>query len=539
LAPENLNIAAFPSGTSTMYKYLSDNLRTNISILSLSITITFALFLLESHQGFSLLDEGYLWYGAQRVMVGEVPMRDFMSYDIGRYYWSAAFMSLLGDNGIVALRVAIAVFQAIALFITLSLLTGLPAKQNRYFLLLAAITLVAWMAPQYRLFDISLPIILVGTLSFLIDKPSSRRYFLTGLIVGLVAVFGRNHGIYGVAGSVGAMAYLNIRGKNGPSTMTAFTFWLLGVVAGYLPVLVFLAVVPGFAPAFGESIRSLFEVRATNIPLPVPWPWLVPFENLPIVGMLSGVLEGIFFIGIVVFGITGVIWAIRKRLQGETASPVLIAAIFLTPPYAHFAYSRADLSHLAPGIPPFLIGILALLANQPAKIKWPFAVLLLGASLLVMLPAHPRWYCYVYSNKSCIDIKVGRDKLHIDRQTYGDLIELNKLAERYAPGDRPFIAAPYWPGAYAALGRKSPMWEIYVSPFPPTVALQQAEIERIKAANPGFVLIDDFPLDGRDDLRFHNTHPIIDQYIRNHFEVLNGLSGNPEFQVYRNKQAGK
>ncbi len=115
---------------------------------------------------------------------------------------------------------------------------------------------------------------------------------------------------------------------------------------------------------------------------------------------------------------------------------------------------------------------------------------------------------------------------------------LNKLAEQFAPGDRTFIAAPFWPGAYAALGRKSPMWEIYVL-FPRSVAFQQAEIERIKAANPGFVVIDDFPLDGRDDLRFRNTHPIIDQYIRDNFEPLNGYSRNPAFQIYRSKQDGQ
>jgi hypothetical protein len=61
---------------------------------------------------------------------------------------------------------------------------------------------MAWMVHPHKLFDVSLPIIMIGFFSYLIDKPSSSRYLLTGLIVGLVAVFGRNHGVYGVIGSI-------------------------------------------------------------------------------------------------------------------------------------------------------------------------------------------------------------------------------------------------------------------------------------------------------------------------------------------------
>jgi len=521
----------------TMNKYIPVKHQPALSILLFSITSVFLLFLWQSHQGFSLLDEGFLWYGAQRVMSGEVPIRDFYAYDIGRYYWSAAFMSLLGNTGIISLRVASAVFQAIALFFGMTLLVRNSANKISFYLLLVWTTLVVWMAHQYRLYDTSLPILLVGALAYLVERPSNRRYFLSGLIVGLVAVFGRNHGLYGVAGSIGVMFYLAIHRGAGPGLFKAFTYWISGFFAGYLPVLVFFAVVPGFAQAFWAFNRYLYEIKATNLPLPIPWPWLVPFGQLTGFNAIHSFLEGIFFVSIIVFGVLGIVWAIRCRMLGKSVSPVLVASAFLTLPYAHYAYSRADISHLAPGVFPFLLGILALLENQKARIKWTNAALLCGASILVMLPAYPGWSCFV--GHKCVEINIAGDQLEVDRQTASNLISLNKLAEQFAPGDRTFIVTPFWPGAYAAFGRKSPMWEIYVLYPKRDQAFQQEEIDRIKAAKPGFALILDFPLDGREDLRFRNSRPLIDQYIRDNFERLDGYLGNPAFQLYVDRQFKK
>jgi len=515
-----------------MNKLTLGQLRPTFAILLLVIFSVASLFLWQSHKGLNLADEGYLWYGAQRVTMGEVPIRDFMAYDIGRYYWSAAFMSILGDTGIVTLRIGIAVFQASALFIGLALLTRNSAKPSLAFCLLAAITLIVWMFPQYRIFDISLPIILIGALTFLIQQPTIHRYFLTGFIVGLAAVFGRNHGMYGVIGCLCVIYYLNTKCMSRPPPFVASVAWISGLVIGYLPVMVFIVVVPGFALAFGESVRLLFEIKTTNYPLPVPWPWLAPFGKAPIIIAIRSVLEGVFFIAIAFFGLVGIAWVILKKIQDKSDSPMLIASICMALPYAHYAYSRADIEHLAPGIPPFLLGTLALLANQPAKIKWPFAALICGASLLLMLPAHPGWLCYL---QPCVELNVAGDNLKIDRGTAGNLITLNTLAEQFAPKGQTFIAAPFWPGAYAALGRKSPVWEIYML-FPRNTLFQNAEIERIKAAKPGFAVILDFPLDGREELRFRSTHPIIDQYIRNNFIHLEESSKNPMFQIYRGLQ---
>jgi hypothetical protein len=499
------------------------------SILALSSLVVLALFLWQGHKGFSLWDEGYLWYGAQRVMLGEVPIRDFMSYDPGRYYWSAALMSLWGDNGIMALRGAVAVFQVIGLFAGLLLIARSTKNQNFVYLLLAAATLALWMFPRHKLFDISLSILLIGVLAFLVRNPTSMRYFFVGMCIGLVAVFGRNHGVYGVVGSIGVMAWLTIRRVDQPGFIRGFMLWAAGVIVGFAPVLLMIWLVPRFAMAFWESIRFLFEVKATNLPLPIPWPWKVPFDSASVDEAIRGVLVGLFFIGTIAFGVFAIAWVTWQKFRRNAVAPVLVATAFLALPYAHYAYSRADVGHLAQGIFPLLVGCLALLAAQPARIKWPSVFLLGGASLWVMLVFHPGWQCD--TSKHCVNIEVSGSELNVAPDTAGDVRLLRKLADEYAPHDRSFVATPFWPGAYPLLARKSPMWEIYAL-FPQNEVFQQLEIERIRAADPGFILIYDLPLDGREELRFRNTHPLIHQYILNNFELLPG-SPNPAFQIYK------
>jgi hypothetical protein len=492
------------------------------------------LFMLQSHIGFNIADEGYLWYGAQRVLKGEVPVRDFMAYDPGRYYWSASFMRLLGNNGLVTLRIGEAVFQALGLFLGLFILVRYQQQKNGIFLLLVASTLLVWMFSPFKVFDTSVAVALVAIFTYLAEQPSVRRYFWTGVVVGLSSFFGRNHGLYGGLGSVGLIIYLTFK-KNDISVFTAFAYWLTGVFLGFLPILGMLAIVPGFFAAFWESIRFLFEINATNLPLPVPWPWRVPFGQISWVESLRYVFVGFFFIAIVVYPLASLVYLLQAKIKHipTSSSPLFVATAFTALPYVHYAFSRADVSHLSLGIFPFLIGVFALLSDRPKIIKLLLSLFLFSVSLFVLLPMYPLWQLIHYKN--WIETEVGEDKIKVDPVTANNLVMLKKLAKAYSPGERSFLTTPFWPGAYAVLERKSPIWEIYAL-FPRSNAFQAAEIKRIQHANPGFVLVLDAQLDGRDDLRYQNTHPLINQYIRDNFVPVNSLTLDSDYHIYKNKQ---
>jgi hypothetical protein len=496
----------------------------------LSMTTVFLLFIWQGQISFSLSDEGYLWYGVQRVMQGEIPSRDFMAYDPGRYYLSAALMHAWGDDGIVPLRATLAIFQAIGLFVGLSLIARSVKKQSLIYLFASSIILTVWMYPHFKVFDTLASILLIWALALLAKKPTSSDYFIVGLSIGLIAVLGRNHGFYGVLGSLGLMLWMSIR-RNEPVSFTrGALFWASGIIVGYMPMLVMMLFIPEFFEVFFEGLKfMLVEAKATNIALPIPWPWQVNFTSTPVFLIIQGVLLGLFFIAIVAVGALSLCWVCWQKYQKRPVLPVLVSASFLALPYAHYAYSRADAAHLALGIFPLLIGFLVLLAEQSTRVKFHLATILCVASLWTMMFYQPGWQCQY--NEQCVKIDISGSDILVPPNVADDIDLLRKLETQYAQNNQSFIATPFWPGAYAVLDRKSPMWETYAL-FPRGPNFEQAEISRIEKSEPGFVVVLNRALDGRDDLRFPNTHPLTYQYIVERFERLPDWS-NSKYQIFR------
>jgi len=486
-------------------------------IFTIAGLIPWLSFALQGNIGLSLWDEGYLWYGAQRVLEGEVPLRDFQSYDIARYYWTAGVMGLLGSKGVIALRVSNALLQSAALILAVRLATWKQQHFGIYHLVLLAFSYFLWMYPDYKASDFFATILLLYSIAYLVDKPNTQRYLLVGIIVGLSAIIGRNHGVYGVFGSVFAMTYLwwiCIESK----PFHVLMVWGSGVFIGYLPMLIIIALVPRMPQAMIGSINAMIEYGSTNLALPFPLFWKVQFYETAWLESLSDLFTGMIFILVLSFTVTSILILIhRVKIKDSTLNPAFVSSVSLMVSYAHYALSRADLAHLALGIFPFLIGFLTFPAGQSRIFVNTKIVVLAVASSLTLVAMQPLYR--IFHDENSKPVTVMGDTLNVTAQTASEIALLEDLCARYAQKGRTFLAMPFWPGAYAVMGRKSPIWEIYTV-FPQKESFQQAEITRLHEADIGFAVITDTLLDGREDLLYQVTHPSIERYIRAHFQPL-------------------
>ena len=506
-----------------------------LTILLVALIAGLARFLWEGHVGFNLWDEGYLWYGVQRVMHGEMPVRDFASYDLGRYYWAAWSLQLFHEHGIVAVREATAAFGAIGVVgVGLLVLKGSAGRMAMRLVLgvLAMALCVLWMVPWWKSYDATVSVLLTASLAGVLARPSTSRFFLHGLVIGLAAVLGRNHGLYGVVACLLATPVL-VLGASPLHWRRCIPAWSAGVALGFAPVLISLLLDHRFAAMFWESIRFiLFEYKGTNLPLPVPWPWTVPFAHQPWPTVIRPYLVGCLFVALPVFCIWGgrlILWrAWRDRV---VAHPLFAASVLTAIPYLNVAFSRADVGHLAQAILPCLIGIFVYPRSPRVRVitQWLGVPAIVLATLYAVAPLHAGYLFRVQTG--WVPVNVRGDRLWMSPDNASTVQEIQKLARRYLGPGETLLSVPVWPGAYALLGLRSPVYEIYPL-VPRSDGFQDQEIDRLAHANPHLILFNDIAVDGRADLRYPNTHPRIWNYITTHYRRIAVPTENPQLKVY-------
>lgn len=68
--------------------------------------------------------------------------------------------------------------------------------------------------------------------------------------------------------------------------------------------------------------------------------------------------------------------------------------------------------------------------------------------------------------------------------------------------------------------------------MPHNEAFQSQEIKRLREANPALLFIYDIAVDGRNELRYAHTHPLVWQFINTNYRIVPTSSDRTQLLVY-------
>jgi hypothetical protein len=495
--------------------------------LLLAVGLTAVVFLLQGRIDFNVSDEGFLWEGVVLTAHGKVPLRDFYSYDPGRYLWAAAWAKLLGE-GILALRLSTAIFQAGGLLC--GLLAARRALPRAWQLALAGIVLVLWMGPRHKLFEPAVAMAAVYVAVLLIERPTPRRHLLAGVLGGFAGVMGKNHGGYALLAFFLLIVWLHLRGI-APDGLRGLGRGLLvwggGIALGALPLLMMMAFVPGFLRAYVDS--ALFFVRQgkTNFGVPVPWPWVGGYAGLGWEDSLEKLALGLGFLLLPAAVAVALLVLPSTNPDNAERRALLLAGGVVGIFYLHHAFSRADPFHLSQSIHPALLALFGLpmalgrgsLRRAAHAANTVLVPLIAFLTLFAAVPQSPLYAALTPERPldAFVPYRLAGDDLRLPARTAGLFAEVERqIAERVPPGE-PVLLIPHIPGLYPVLGRESPISDFYPI-WPAQGERDETMLREIRQAGVRWAVYTDYTAGEEPELQFPNTHPRVWSYLRESFE---------------------
>jgi len=493
--------------------------------LLLAVGLTAAVLFVQWRIDFNAADEGFLWEGVILTAHGKVPLRDFYSYDPGRYLWAAAWAKLFGE-GILALRLSSAIFQAGGLLC--GLLAVRRALPRFWQLALAGVVLVVWMGPRHKLFEPALAMAAVYVGVLLIERPSPRRHLLAGALVGFAGVMGKNHGAYTLIAFFLLIVWLHMVRIAPGRLRHDLVVWLGGIALGALPLLVMMAFVPGFFRAYVDSALFFVRQRQTNFGLPVPWPWVGSYAGLAWDDALQKLALGLGFLLLPAAVVVALLSLPRTTPENAGRRALLIAGGVVGLFYLHHALSRADGFHLTQSIHPALLALFGLPAaldgtDRRTLRRAAVAVVVPLLAFLTLFAAVPQTPLYsALTPESPLDsfvpFRVGGDELRLPARTANVFAEIERQIALLVPPGEPVLLIPHLPGLYPVIGRESPISDFYPI-WPAQGERDEKMLREVRAARVRWAVYTDYTEEGDDpDLVFPKTHPEMWSYLEANFE---------------------
>ncbi|MFT7460891.1 MAG: hypothetical protein ACI909_003581 [Planctomycetota bacterium] len=497
--------------------------RRTIFLLAISIALCVLKLGLIGIASFNFADDGYTWYGAQRTALGEFPLLDFSSYDPGRYYWIAAVMSVLQSSDFTAFQIANAFYMAVGVFFGLLVITNNGhTKITSLTIIICALTIILWMFYPVDVYNYSTILLITWGLVEYSKCNKGRNAFVLGVIVGLAAFVGRNHGLYGFIASTLLIIYLGFNGFKDKSIYTRMFQFFIGLFLGYSPMIVLSINKPEFFMSVIDSIRLLFELGQTNLPLPLPLPWdaSLPWTtslgelfyfyilNTPIaLREFSKIGRALTFWGTIFISIWLLLVSLKNKISGKESDSILFAIGLIGIVAAHYPFSRAGLTKISYAFLPLLILTLHY-AVRSEKFKNVMLSTILLFTLANVSHAYSEYLVCRFTQKCEV-----RNGVTVPKGMFDHLSNVDKIVQKYASSETDsFAVLPYGSYVYADLQRKSPVYYLYPA-IPISKTRQMDEIKKISELKPKFILF----TGGREG--YQTNFPDVVKYIETKYQL--------------------
>jgi hypothetical protein len=260
-----------------------------LAVLVVTASLYGWLFNRESVLSYSI---GYNLYGAERVLEGEVPYRDFHTlYPPATLYFNAAVFKLFGMTLYNALF-GVFIFKVFTSF--LLYLCG-EKIMPRSWAVVAALSSLVWLRPNGPFKAVPMhygALFLILALFFLLNNLREQKYrwlFLAGLSLGVLMLFKHNIGGYALIGTLLAVSLHDRQGALNAIDIARNYERALIVVAGFmlpvLPVVIYMAARDALMPMtiallFGPG--EFLVSRLASVPSP-----LVPMLFVSWIGLCA------------------------------------------------------------------------------------------------------------------------------------------------------------------------------------------------------------------------------------------------------------
>jgi hypothetical protein len=457
-------------------------------------------------------DEGYLWYGVLEVARGKVPLRDFRSYEPGRYWVSLPFL-LLG-RGLPSVRVAATAMLGLGALALALVVRG--AGGGWSVVAVSVVVVAAWSPIFQKRHDQAVLLFAAAAMAWVSADPSPTSFLTAGIVVGLALVFGVNLGLY--AGVAAGLTLLVVARRSGTDLVPSAGWVSLGVVAGASPLWSATVVVRGFGRALWERrVVDTTRRRSTNLALPIPVPWRRPRRQVAlVVGPTGRGLAPVLFVVVPVAAAVVVLTALFGPQDWAGENPVPVGAAALTVPAWHHVMSRADVEHLSSVVAVPLVGLLTFadVGVVPLGVTIAAIVMVTGA---VSVPRHPRVQRRREPGAFVRRSVLGRRALWF-RVVDAALISAALEVREKEIGDEPWLAVPMTLWVLPFVGRRSAVYDCFCV-YPASESVEYLMITEIEAAAPPIAIVGLGALDGREDLRFPATHPRVWSHLCDAYET--------------------